>query len=235
MASNGTPSFANTLVSGELSRPWTEHQIYETIYDNNRAIYQSIKGLQINNKGRVIEIIVDANDIYTQLMSTGLQIGEENILFRPYNGVFALLKNVPLEATKDDVLQLIADMDWHITGPVPATRISPQYYINREGRNIISGRWICMLDRFPKVKTKPDGNFDFTHKAFGGRIMAFSISRKRFAATTTTAPDPFDYTQQNNNGAEGVNVANTSRNNSSSPPASPAPYGSTNMVYAHTS
>ena len=53
MASNGTPSFANTLVSGELSRPWTEHQIYETIYDNNRAIYQSIKGPQINNKREV--------------------------------------------------------------------------------------------------------------------------------------------------------------------------------------
>ena len=232
MASNDTPSFANTLVSGELSRPWTESQIYETIYENDRPVYETIKALQINNKGRAIEIVVSSSEIYTQLMSTGLQIGNENILFRPYNGVFALLKNVPLEATKEDVLQLAAELNWKISGPAPATRVSPQFYINRSGNNIITGRWICMLDHFPKIKKNQDGTFDFTHKSYGGRIMAFSLSRKRFAATTPTESDPHNYARNLNTNSQ--TVLNSPLNNSNSSPAAKSHTNSTIGKQTHS-
>ena len=213
MSINNTPAYHKTLVSGELNRPWKQNDIYETILNNDEPVYDSINALQVNGKGRTIEIVVNSEKIHTQLLSTGLQIGEETILFRPYNGVFALIKNVPLEATKGDVLELTKALRWQISGPLPISRISPQYDILRDGRAINTGRWICMLDRFPTIKTDVNGKFDFTIRAFGGRVMAFTLSHKRFSPTTDQV-DPHNYTQKSGaQGNEGTSENDNNQNN----------------------
>ena len=217
MSINKTPAYNNTLVSGELTRPWKQNELYEEIFNTDKAVYDSINAIQINGKGRIIEIIVNEQNIRSQLLSTGLCIGNETIFFRPYNGVFALLKNVPLEATKQDILQLSKLLiKWKISGPAPTSRISPQYDILRDGRAIITGRWICMLDAFPEIKIGENGKYDFTVKAFGGRMMAFSLSHKHIPSIQQYQNDPNDYTKPKEPNLNNPNTASNIDNNASS-------------------
>ena len=208
MSIDSTPTYTNTLVSGELAHSWKKDDVLENIYQNEKATYDSINGMQVNNKGRVIEIVVNSDAIKTKLLSVGLHLGNETVLFRPYNGVFALIKNVPLEASKKEVIELAYSLKWEISGPLPESKVNPQYDILRDGRKIITGRWVCMLDKYPQLRKNSNGNYDFTVKAFGGRIMAFTISHKNFAEAPTNQPDPHNYVR-NANAASTADTANT--------------------------
>ena len=84
MASAQTPIYPNTLVSGELNKVWKQSDIYDTIFQNDKSVYDDFSKLQVNGKGRIIEIVVTSPEIRTKLLSVGLQIGNETVLFRPY-------------------------------------------------------------------------------------------------------------------------------------------------------
>ena len=191
-----TPTFNSTLVSGELCKAWTEHTVMESVEQQNPDLFKMISGVELNNKGKIIEFLIECPLARSNLLSNGLTFGSETVMFRPYNGVFALLKNVPLEVNKDGVLQLTKLLNWHIDGPSPTSRIAPQYNILRDGRAILSGRWTCMLDRFPAIPTAADGTKTFFIKAYGGRKISFSISFTRFPKEKVLMQDPNNYTVQ---------------------------------------
>ena len=146
-----TPNFSCTVVSSELCRPWTEDAVMQNIEQRDPELFRAILGIQLNNKGRNIELLIKCPNNRAKLLAKGLVFDKETIMFRPYNGIFALLRNVPLEITREGVLLLIQSTNWQIDGPSPASRISPQFNILRDGRAILSGRWVCMLDKYPTI------------------------------------------------------------------------------------
>ena len=193
MASTDPPTFSSTLVSAQLCKPWTEHAVMQEVQNQDPALYEGIAGVQINNQGRIIEFLIKCPNIRATLLANGLKFGAETIMFRPYNGVFALLKNIPLEVTRDGVLQLVQSLNWQIDGPSPASRISPQLNILRDGRGILPGRWTCMLDKFPVVPRNADGTKKFFTTAYGGRKISYNIAFHRFPKERELQADPRNY------------------------------------------
>ena len=189
-----TPTFSCTVVSSELCRPWTEDSVMQNIEQRDPDLFRTISGVQLNNKGRIIELLIKCPNNRAKLLAKGLTFDLETIMFRPYNGVFALLKNIPLEITREGVLQLIQTMNWQINGPSPASRISPQFNILRDGRAILSGRWVCMLDKFPNIPQDKSGTKQPFTTAYGGRKIPYNVSFHRFPNEKLLGNDPNNYT-----------------------------------------
>ena len=188
----GTPEYPNTLVSGALSRPWRTDQIWQELWKTqyNTPIWEHAKGLIVNNKGLAIEILIEDNDAKAHLLANGLVLGSETVMFRPYKGVFAVLRNVPLEATKDDVLGVIKGMGWTISSILPHTRISQQLeYRPGDNRKMLTGRWVCMIDVYPKLSKDTSGRSIFRTRAFGGRWISFTIAFTRPPPVIQPRPD----------------------------------------------
>ena len=72
-------------------------------------------------------------------------------------GVFVIVRNLPAEATKNDVLDAITTFGWHIGDLTPFSRIYPQLSVLRHN-TVKSGRWICMLDAFPAIPDAAEGS-----------------------------------------------------------------------------
>ena len=128
-----------------------------------------------------------SDDERHDLLARGLILGCESITFRLFNGVFAIVRNVPLEVTKNDVLDAITTFGWHIGGPAPTSQIYPQLSVLYH-TSVKSGRWICMLDAFPDVPIAADGSKRFWGKAFGNRTISFDIKFKQPAKTLVPPP-----------------------------------------------
>ena len=189
-----TPTFSCTVVSAELCKGWTEDSIMQSVQKQDPDLCKAISGVELNNQGRNIEFLITSPQERERLLANGLKFGHESIMFRPYNGVFALLKNVPLEVDREGILQLVQSLNWQIDGPSPASRICPQHNILRDGRAILSGRWTCMLDRFPNIPTDKNGARQFFTTAYGGRKISYNVSFHRFPKEKVLGPDPNNYT-----------------------------------------
>ena len=201
-----TPTFTCTLVSAELSTAWTEHSVMQNVQQQDPELSKAISGVQLNNQGRNIEFLITSPNDRERLLSKGLKFGNETIMFRPYNGVFALLKNVPLEINREGVLQLVQSLGWQINGPSPASRICPQHSILRDGRAILSGRWTCMLDKFPDIPKDGSGARQFYTKAYGGRKITYNVSFQRYPQQKVLGQDPNNYTRKISSAETGIST-----------------------------
>ena len=103
MTVTDTPDYPSTVISSELCKPWTELSVMENIKERDPDTYKATEGCELNNKGRVIELFIICPEARGRLLANGLTFGSETILFRPYKGVFALLKNIPLEVKREGV------------------------------------------------------------------------------------------------------------------------------------
>ena len=213
MPINEAPVFPDTLVSALLAKPWTDSALEEELrvnavkgedlhnvdYLTANLAYHNMLGFIINNAGRRLELRIIDPEAKSKILANGIVIGNETVMFRPYKGVFALLRNVPLEVDAEGVYRLITNWGWKITGPRPIARISAQKFIRRDGTTIDSGKWVCMLDEYPKLKVDNYGNPNFTARAYGGRtvsfIVCFDTPPKRMPIGQG-AVDPHNYTQK---------------------------------------
>ena len=178
----GTPQYPNTLVSATLSRQWKADELWEALYKAkyNCPVWDHAKGLIINNRGFSFEILIEDDDAKANVLAKGLELGGETVMLRPYKAVFATLRNVPLEATKTDVLNVVRNLGWAVSGPLPLTKVSPQYeYRPGDNREVLTGRWVCMLEKHPVLQKDSNGNTLFRARAFGGRMISFFISFDR--------------------------------------------------------
>ena len=192
MSQEDTPEYPNTLVSGTLSRPWRSDEVWRELWRTqyNSPIWEHAKGIIVNNRGLRIEILIEDNEAKSHLLSNGLALGTETVMFKPYRGVFAILRNVPLEATRADVLDTIQHMGWTVSGVLPHTRVSQQLEFRPgDNREMLTGRWVCMLDQSPPLSRDTSGRKIYRARAFGGRWISFAIAHHRPPSTVRPQAD----------------------------------------------
>ena len=172
--------FPDTLVStNPLPKAMYRQELLEFLHSNYPSVFRNIDGLLINHRGTFIEVTTTNEQTRLSLINNGVEIQNETIYFRPYNGGWLSLRNVPLQAKVNDILQFVKEVGGGITTVNPTSRVTrfSQYH---KGKSFKTDSVSVLLDDW-----KPNFPSKKFHTMYGGRMVAFYYGHRK-----PSSPDP---------------------------------------------